>query len=305
MDLTHQPYPKIPTRAADDQGGEWIATEKIHGANFTAATDGREVRFGKRKAWLEPSDSFFGWQALRPLLERAALHAARAFGVPLRLYGELYGGAYPHPDVDAIPGLVPVQTGIYYCPDVRFALFDVVVENTTFLAHEEVVALAVETGLDAPPVLARGERRNLAQRSERFATLVPVSLGLPALENNLAEGWVLKPAGRAPLNRPVRKKKIEEFQELRFNEAAALNPHAHLSLPELLAFAATLMNPARIASARSKVGTTPEDIVDEAVLDALVDLEAILPRAFASLAPDESQSVEEALRERAAALCPV
>ncbi len=289
-------------RGGGSQGGEWVATEKIHGANFTVASDGDETYFGKRKAWLEPKDSFFGWQALRPLFDAAMHHATREFGVPVRLFGELYGGGYPHPTVDAIPGLVPVQTGIYYCADLRFALFDIVAEDMTFLAHDEVVAFAQQTGLDVPPMLARGERRNLETRSERFPTRVPDALGLPPLENNLAEGWVLKPAGRSPLDRPVRKRKIAEFQEVRFNEASAFDPNKHLSVPELLVFARTLMNPARIASARSKVGTKRAEIVDEAVLDALIDLEVILPRSFQLLASEQIQEVEEALRGEASSL---
>lgn len=40
-------------------------------------------------------------------------------------YGELFGGKYPHPDVAAHPDVRPIQSGVYYCPDLRFAAFDV------------------------------------------------------------------------------------------------------------------------------------------------------------------------------------
>ena len=40
------------------------------------------------------------------------------------LYGELYGGQYPHPDVDPVPGLQAVQTGVYYSPHIEFCAFD-------------------------------------------------------------------------------------------------------------------------------------------------------------------------------------
>lgn len=42
---------------------EWVATEKVHGANFQMVSDGKEVRCGKRTAFLSENDSkeFFGF----------------------------------------------------------------------------------------------------------------------------------------------------------------------------------------------------------------------------------------------------
>jgi hypothetical protein len=40
------------------------------------------------------------------------------------------------------------------------------------------------------------------------------------------------------------------------------------------------VNPARVASARSKVGTDPAAIVDEIVLDVAIDLETVFPAAW-------------------------
>ncbi len=34
---------------------DWVLTEKIHGANFGIVTDGLEVRFAKRKQYLDSS----------------------------------------------------------------------------------------------------------------------------------------------------------------------------------------------------------------------------------------------------------
>jgi hypothetical protein len=48
--VLHRPYPKISQTLAHVALGDsrWIATEKIHGAQFVVATDGIEVAFGKR-----------------------------------------------------------------------------------------------------------------------------------------------------------------------------------------------------------------------------------------------------------------
>lgn len=161
--MRHRGFPKIAGAGeqpgAPPPGGPWVALEKIHGAQMVVAIAGDELRFGKRKAWLAEDDPFFGWQLLRASLTAAARAAKeRLARHTVALYGELYGGAYPHPDVAAVPGLMPVQTGIWYAPDLRYAVFDVLVadgeaDEGEFLAHREVVALAAEALLDTPPLL--------------------------------------------------------------------------------------------------------------------------------------------------------
>jgi len=306
--VEHLPYPKIPTRtdgAAQAPGGTWVATEKVHGAQVVVATDGRVVRVGKRKAWLESDDAFFGWQLLRAELEAAArsAFAAHADARVVRLYGELFGGGYPHPEVAASPGTSPVQTGIWYAPDVRFVLFDVLVEAPSaepmFLAHTEVEQLAAAVGLPVVPLLGRGPRAALERLPVHFPSRVPALLGLPPLAGNIAEGFVLKPDARAtPSARYVVKHKIPELDEGRFDESAPWNPDAALSLAALQDIAARLVNPARMASARSKVGTDPVAIAEEVLLDVLVDLEAAFPAAFRGLTPEADEALRALVLER-------
>ena len=58
----------------------------------------------------------------------------------------------------------------------------------------------------------------------------------------------------------------------RFDESTPWQPGA-VGYDVLAAWAARLVNPARLASARSKVGTAPAAIRDEVVLDVAIDLE--------------------------------
>src|SRR5687767_3024442 len=126
----HRPYPKIPKRHDGSRplaGGTWVATEKIHGANLVVATDGTRDAIGKRKAWLADDEPFFGWQLLRNDLVVAARSIRLALAISgasiVRLHGEIFGGAYPHPDVAPVRGMSAVQGGVWYAPDIRFALF--------------------------------------------------------------------------------------------------------------------------------------------------------------------------------------
>ncbi|MES2463901.1 MAG: RNA ligase family protein, partial [Armatimonadota bacterium] len=114
---------------------EWVVTEKIHGANFCIAADGAAIRCANRRAWIASDDSFFGYEAVRDdisprvqLLFRG-IQSEYPRTTRLFLYGELFGGGYPHPEVKAALGVQPIQTGVWYAPDIRFCAFDLRIED--------------------------------------------------------------------------------------------------------------------------------------------------------------------------------
>ena len=223
-----------PTRKA-----EWVVTEKIHGANFCLAFDGQTVRCANRRAWLEPGEPFFGYETVRDALtEKIAalfhqLQPDQTDMACLYLYGELFGGGYPHLDVTPIPDVQPIQTGVWYAPDIRFCAFDLRVENTAghrhYLDYAEVIKWCSEVGIFVAAPLFVGKYEAAMEWKIRFDSTVPRALDLPALpaETNLAEGVVIKPYREIVLKtesgdtiRPVLKRKITEFAEdKRFHEA--------------------------------------------------------------------------------------
>jgi Rnl2 family RNA ligase len=295
-----RPFLKMSARGAGTTGGTWVATEKIHGANFVVGATADGVWFGKRKAWLEASEPFFGWQLIAKELAAAAREVFRAIGAPqVVMYGELFGGGYPHADVATVPALQPVQTGVWYAPDVRWAPFDMLVaaddeHDGELLAFSDVEALAADAGLVTPPVVGRGRLADLEALPVRAPTRVPAALGLPPLDDNIGEGLVLKQDVRAaPADRPIVKRKIAEMDEARFDESAAWQP-GDVGEDVLATWAARMVNPARIASARSKVGEHAAQIADEIVLDVLVDLEAAFPTAW--------RAIDDAAQDRLAAI---
>lgn len=278
-------------------GGPWVALEKLHGAQLVVASDGEEVRVGKRKAWLAEDEAFFGWQVMAGELTAAVRQLARqAAARQVVVYGELIGGGYPHPDVAAVPGLSPVQTGIWYTPQLAWVPFDVLVagddeEDGELLAHREVEELAGAAGLRTPARLARGTRAELERVEVRFPTKAPAWFGLPALADNFAEGVVLKPDARvAGGERPVIKRKLPEFDDERFAEAELWRP-GYLGEAELLDWVERLVQPARLASARSKVGAAVDAIVDEVALDVAIDLGLAFPTAWQHLPPEAQERV--------------
>lgn len=321
-------FPKLADRlSADAPDGPYIALEKIHGAQLVIGlnADG-ELSIGKRKAWLGEEEPFFGWQLIRAELGRAArelralvedlrstgrgpwqerglrVAAPPEDGFDLVMYGELFGGGYPHPRVAASEVYSPVQTGIWYAPDLRFALFCVVVaapgdDDGVVLAPTETLALAGRVGLAAPPLIARGSRAELYALPVRFPTRVPAALGLPQLDGNSAEGLVLWSDRPGRLSRPAAmKQKIPEMRELRFSDSTEFAADRLLPLPELLAFVPGLVNRARVDSAASKVGRhDPAALLEEIEFDVLCDLDAALPATMRSLGTEEQRAVSEAV----------
>lgn len=304
-------YSKIPKTHGDDTrtaGGMWVALEKLHGAHFVVAVQDGEVRFGKRKEWLDADTPFFGWQLLADhLRNRVSKLAASSSASICVVYGELIGGAYPHPEVPVVPGLSAVQTGIWYAPDLFWVMFDVLIAESDddegmFLAHSEVEALAQAHGLLVPPLIRRGRRSELESVPVRAPTRFPALLGLPPIADNIAEGVILKPDMRlAPGDRPVIKRKISEFDDAKFDESAAWAP-GRLSIEELRGWVERLVNPARMQSARSKVGEAREAIVDEVVLDVAIDLELAFREAWEACGPEGQTSLLEYARKRAEGL---
>jgi Rnl2 family RNA ligase len=300
--VEHLAYPRI-ANTGTAVGGDWVATEKIHGGQLVLGYDGRALHVGKRKAWLRPDEAFFGWQLLRDRFQVAVTAALARGGAEVRIFGELYGGAYPHSDVPAAPGMAPVQTGVWYSPTVRYALFDVLREGR-FVPYAEVAAVAAEAGLDVVPLLARGTRASLDGVPTRFTTRVPHLLGLPELDGNLAEGLVLRPdTPMAPADRPVRKLKIAEFDEGRFAASRKWDPWLHLSPAELREIAATMVNGPRLASARSKVGPEAgDDLLDEVTLDVMIDLAEAFPAAMGALSAADEAALQAHIRSHAGTL---
>ncbi|MEU9160931.1 RNA ligase family protein [Streptomyces sp. NPDC048424] len=290
------PYPKIPAnrRLGEVRGRNWVAHEKIHGANFAVVCDEAGAHPAKRRELLADAglDDFFGVGRIWPALAVAAIRCAQALradrGAPatavVTLYGELAGGRYPHPDVPPTHGAEPVQTGVWYAPDLLWLPFDATVadgegegegEGPRWVADRTLRAAADAAGLVCVPLLAEGPIARLQELPVVFPTRLPGLLGLPALPDNLAEGLVVKPAGETrESGRPMAKFKQPAFAEdERFDGSRPYQAPADgaAGVPGwLLAHGTGLLTPARAASAVSKLGprTPPGDLAAEIARDA-------------------------------------
>lgn len=108
---------------------EWMATEKIHGANFAIYCDGEDTKLARRTAFLEDWESFYDCKRVAGTVEKAIKQATKRvlrdlhelafrlgheFFAPIYCiaYGELFGGS--------------VQKNMPYSETQDFILFDFV-----------------------------------------------------------------------------------------------------------------------------------------------------------------------------------
>lgn len=318
------PYPKIPAKRPLAVPGvrEWVALEKVHGAHFAVVCDGSGVRPAKRREVLgdDDLDGFFGVSRIWPQLAVAAARFACAVRAEwgadavVTVYGELAGGGYPHPDVPAVAGAEPVQTGVWYAPGLHWLPFDAAVEvpeGPWWLADRAVREAAGAAGLTCVPALGCGPLTTLQDLPSAYPTRLPALLGLPALTGNLAEGYVLKPAGAwqgtaasGPGARPVAKVKHRAFAEDERYDGSrpyVAPPEGAAGVPSWLLFqASALLTPARAAGAVSKLGPrTPADAVAEEIL---TDVTEELAEALGGLDDGLRHHLARALRPGALAL---
>lgn len=192
----------------------WIAQEKIHGANFSIYVDGnREVKYGKRSGFIG-SDNFYNYQVIRDEYEFAAQSVADYLEAEeVIIYGEICGGFYP--GMESPPGSKQVQKEVKYCAHNEFIVFDIMV-NGEYLNDTRVAELCDLFGFIQAPVFAQGKFEEVIKHNPEFQTMIPKLFGLPDIEGNTAEGYIIKPITPIHLtngDRVILKYKCAKFKE--------------------------------------------------------------------------------------------
>lgn len=210
--LQFRPYPSIGNhtdaawmervREAVPENCLFSVQEKVHGANVSFLCDELDVRMARRTAILDPLEPFYDYQQVLERYSGSIYHIFNLLRLScpemtsLAVYGELFGGAYPHPSVTPDRLAKPVQQGIWYCPGHEFYAFDIYVFTESgghFLPVREVARLCSTAGLLYARSLFVGPLDACLGYPCVFPTGIPAELGLPAIGSNNCEGIVLKP----------------------------------------------------------------------------------------------------------------
>lgn len=264
---------------------EWVAVEKIHGANFSfivqMVDDNVELNIAKRTDLIAEDENFFKAQIIREKYREsiikiyAKIKAKFNLDDPIvQIYGELFGGYYPGVS-DPNKNHHPVQKGVYYNPEIDFMVFDIKM-NFVYLAYDEVIELT--NGLmQCIPVHTKGKFDELIKLNPYFVSTIPKLYGLPEIENNMAEGFVIKLARIWPTNktRPILKiKNFENFGEVK-NPTKVFVAKSDDSLVEVLM---NYFTQNRLDTLISKIGidNPHPKIVGLLINDMIKDYEATL-----------------------------
>ena len=216
--------------------------------------------------------------------------------VSITVYGELFGGCYPHSMVKSVSGLNAVQSGIWYTPDLMFAVFDVAIYRKDgtrqFMPFLKMLDECKLAGFFVLEPLFVGSQSQAFSISTEFQSKIPDRLGLPSLDSNLCEGVVLRPESEPPSTCLRVKIKNKQFSEL---VEADYDPQTDkMDIGRIL----YRFNRFRIDGAKSKLGDGASDIevADNAVEDLISDISAEsyqMTVLVASLAPEDFQAIRD------------
>ncbi|WP_103069158.1 RNA ligase family protein [Aquimarina sediminis] len=257
---------------------QWVVTEKVHGANFSFIYENRKLKFAKRREYLSWKDDFFGFQLIVKCLEDKIFHFFERLSHDIEakkyiLYGELFGGEYPHPEVLPSDNIKAIQTGVYYSPEIKFCAFDIAIETDIkyYLPYKTAEEYFVKHSIFYAKPLFIGKYLEALNFDTRIDSTIPDRLSLPWIKDNLIEGVVIKPYTQQIKTknqiRPIIKLKNKEFdEEIKFHQAQKWKyiPETSSNTEDLSFLIDELQNyiiKNRLDSAISKIGALDQNNV--------------------------------------------
>lgn len=206
------------------EDAKFSVSEKVDGCNVSVITDGENIITGKRSSILEPDEKFYGFQEYaEKMLKEKITGIFKYFSVynhtpvhNVQVFGEFFGGGYK----DYKTNESRIQKGIDYCPEHCFYAFDILVTDTAgkteWIGVDECNAIFEKFGLFYNKELFRGTLDECLAYSPVFISTIGTRLGYPEIEDNFAEGVVIKPV--EPLfmangERIIIKNKNPKFEE--------------------------------------------------------------------------------------------
>lgn len=158
---------------------KFIATEKIHGSNFSIMITKDSIEYGKRTSKLEIDESFFDWQntvlKYKAEFELVQSYIKKHDIDSVRFFGELFGNG--------------VQKGVYYSDEKEIRLFDGYI-NDVLLPQSEFIELLDIIGIlhmFVPIIGIYEDLKTALEVDTKFDSK------LTDRKDNICEGVVIKP----------------------------------------------------------------------------------------------------------------
>lgn len=211
---------------------DWVVQEKINGANYSFWMNSEGYKPAKRTSFLTVEDDFNNHEFVMDLyndrltmlylvIESMMDDLQKSSNIKMDgeleavLYGEIFGGEYPHKDVEKDPKAKRVQKGVFYCPHNDFYAYDLKI-NGWFINYDVFSEIMTNCGFLFAEALYRGDYDTCLAYPNEFQTTIPDKFDLPELEDNICEGVVLKPVHNMFFpngKRVILKNKNDKFSE--------------------------------------------------------------------------------------------
>lgn len=274
--------------------GEWFATEKLHGSNYSFYTNGFEVMTAKRSGFVGQDASFFNHQSIFEDNAEAILKLHDDLALTpdkqLVVYGELVGEG--------------VQRGVSYCEGKGFFAFDVLIKHADgeleWLDYDStLVEVLEECGFKVAPVVARGSFEDMLALDNSFNSRVTTG------KEFTAEGLVIRPVQTAFLHSGSRiaiKSKSEKFSERKVSKTKT--PPKELD-EDAKAFLGVVdyITDNRLNNVMSKVGEVDKSMFPQLmgllIQDAIEDFEKDTGKSWSDLDKGVRKAVQKELQKPA------
>lgn len=291
----------------------FIVQEKVHGANFSFFTDGKEIKIGKRTAFIEKNEKFFN---AHQILEYYRKNVIEVFEKvknihpdveTIIIYGELFGGGYKHKQVEPVKDAIKVQKGIEYAPQNEYYAFDIKLNGTTYLDTDLVNQIFSETGFFYAKILFQGTLEEALKFPNAFDSKIPGWLGLPEIENNMCEGTIVKTlktryfgnGSRVILKNKnekwLEKSKVVRKQDKALQKQINFSEKAQNIWNEIQKYATVN----RLNNVVSKLGEFEHHMVGKVIglfaKDILEDFEKDFPKGFTIIEKEEQKRINKKL----------
>ena len=253
----------------------FVVQEKVHGSNCSFLCDGQQIQFAKRTAVVADGEDFYQWQELA---ERYRERISNVYEMikgrfsdlqSIIVYGELFGGAYPHKDVKRIGAMSAIQKGVYYCPGHDFYGFDIYVytpDEAFYLGVDTTNQILADAGIFYAETLFEGTLEECLAYPNAFPSKIYKHFELPEIEDNICEGIVIRP--KEPIYIPNGSRIIIKSKNARFAEKKGVKhaPKVPKAVPDEVAELFTLteayFTAPRLDNVKSHIGEVsfPKDL---------------------------------------------
>jgi Rnl2 family RNA ligase len=290
----------------------FIVQEKVHGANFSFFTDGKEIKIAKRTAFIEKDEKFYNADQMLGRYRKNVIdlfEKVKTIHPDLEtvvIYGELFGGGYKHKEVEPVKNAIKVQKGVEYAPHNEFYAFDIKLNGTIYLDTDLVNQIFDETGFFYAKILFQGTLDEALKFPNVFDSKIPAWLGFPEIENNICEGTIVKTLKTICFgngSRIILKNKNEKWTEkskmIRKDRPIQKEVHFSENAKNIWEEIQKYATVNRLNNVVSKIGEFEPKMIGKVIglfsQDILEDFEKDFPKVFTTIEKEEQKRINKKL----------